>query len=128
MTAALLKLAVVMTGGAAGAGLRFGLAELTHMVLGRAFPYGTLLVNLSGSLAIGYVLASLPPTGVPYLRLLLITGLLGGFTTYSAFAMETLSLVQAGFYWRAGLNVVLTLVLCFVAVWAGFVLGRSVHP
>jgi CrcB protein len=57
----------------------------------------------------------------------LITGLLGGFTTYSAFSVETLQLIQDGHMTKAGLNIILTLLFCFIAVWAGFVLGREIH-
>ncbi len=121
------NVAVVASGGAIGACVRFGLAELTHQWLGRDFPYGTLAVNIVGSLAIGWLIQLLPPTGLPHWRLFLVTGLLGGFTTYSAFSIETLGLVQAGYLARAGLNVALTVVTCFLAVWVGWQLGRWLH-
>lgn len=126
----MVKLAAVAAGGALGASLRYVAAHLTHAWLGRDFPYGTLLVNIVGSLIIGYFLVLLPETEepIPIVRLLLITGLLGGFTTYSAFSIETLQLLQDGHLTRAGMNIVLTLVFCFLAVWAGFLLGRMLHP
>lgn len=127
MTAGLLKLLAVLGGGAVGAGLRWGLAELVHQWLGRGFPWGTLAVNLLGSLAIGWLWAWLPPAGMPHLRLLLVTGLLGGFTTYSAFSLETLALVQGGQAGRAAAYVALTVALCFAAVWAGHQGGRWLH-
>lgn len=129
MSQALLKLAVVALGGALGAGLRYLSVLAVYAWLGRGFPYGTLLVNAVGSLAIGY-LASLLPSAqepLPLLQLLLITGLLGGFTTFSAFSMETLFLLQTGQAQRAGLNIALMLVLCFSAVWLGYGVGKSLH-
>jgi len=124
-----LNLAAVAAGGAIGASLRYMAASLAHAVAGRDFPYGTLLVNVVGSLVIGYLLVLLPDTeeSLGIVRLLVVTGVLGGFTTYSAFSIETLQMIQDGHLTKAGINIVLTVLLCFVAVWAGFVLGRSVH-
>lgn len=125
-----MKLAAVAAGGALGASLRYIAAHVTHAWLGEDFPYGTLMVNIIGSLVIGYLLVLLPETEepIPVLRLLLITGLLGGFTTYSAFSIETLQLIHEGHLTRAGMNIFLTLVFCFVAVWGGFLIGRLIHP
>jgi CrcB protein len=129
MKIAVMKLATVAAGGALGASLRYMAAALTHAFMGEDFPYGTMMVNVLGSLIIGYMLVLLPDSeeSIPYLRLLLITGVLGGFTTYSAFSIETLQLLQDGHLTKAGLNVALTLVLCFLAVWGGFLLGRGIH-
>lgn len=129
MKIAAMKLATVAAGGALGASLRYMAASITHSIMGHDFPYGTMLVNILGSLIIGYLLVLLPDSeeAIPYLRLLLITGVLGGFTTYSAFSIETLQLIQDGHLSKAGLNVVLTLLLCFIAVWGGFLLGRGIH-
>ena len=116
-----MKLAAVAAGGALGASLRYLMHAITHDVLGHDFPYGTLTVNVIGSLIIGYLVVLLPEQegGVPILRLLLITGVLGGFTTYSAFSVETLELLQDGHLTKAGLNISITLVSCFLAVWVG---------
>jgi CrcB protein len=124
------KLAVVALGGGIGAGLRYLASSFTHSLLGSAFPYGTLLVNLLGSFLIGYLVVLLPGQGESssLLRLLLITGVLGGFTTYSAFSIETLSLLQAGEPAKAMLNIALTLLSCLFAVWAGFLFARALHP
>ena len=129
MKIAAMKLATVAAGGALGASLRYMAAAVTHAFMGEDFPYGTMMVNVLGSLIIGYMLVLLPDSeeSIPYLRLLLITGVLGGFTTYSAFSIETLQLIQDGHLTKAGLNVVLTLILCFLAVWGGFLLGRGIH-
>ena len=129
MKIAAMKLATVAAGGALGASLRYMAAAVTHAFMGENFPYGTMMVNVLGSLIIGYLLVLLPESedSIPFLRLLLITGVLGGFTTYSAFSIETLQLLQDGHLSKAGLNIILTLAFCFVAVWAGFVLGRTIH-
>lgn len=124
------KVLAVALGGALGASLRYLAAATTHSLLGHAFPYGTLLVNVLGSLLIGYLVVLLPDTGSPasMLRLLLITGLLGGFTTYSAFSIETLTLLQEGQLMKAGMNITLTLFSCLLAVWVGYLVARTLHP
>jgi CrcB protein len=78
---------------------------------------------------IGYLLVLLPEpeNQVPIARLLLITGVLGGFTTYSAFSIETLELINDGHLTKAGVNVMLTLASCFLAVWIGFLMGKTLH-
>ena len=129
MKVAAMKLAAVAAGGALGASLRYLIAAVTHEVLGHDFPYGTLMVNIIGSFIIGYLLVLLPEQegGIPIVRLLLITGVLGGFTTYSAFSVETLQLLQDGHLTKAGLNITMTLFFCFIAVWAGFLAARLIH-
>lgn len=129
MKVAAIKLAAVAAGGALGASLRYLIAAVTHEVLGHEFPYGTLMVNIIGSFIIGYLLVLLPEQegGIPVMRLLLITGVLGGFTTYSAFSVETLQLLQDGHLTKAGLNITMTLFFCFVAVWVGFIAARLIH-
>ena len=129
MNVAVVNLSAVALGGALGASLRYLIASIAHGMLGRDFPYGTLVVNVIGSLAIGYLLVLLPEAEAenPLLRLLLVTGLLGGFTTYSAFSVETLQLLHDGHAMRAGLNVAATLTFCFIAVWAGWLISRAVH-
>ena len=129
MKVAAMKLAAVAAGGALGASLRYLIAAATHEILGHDFPYGTLMVNIIGSLVIGYLMVLLPHQegGIPVVRLLLITGVLGGFTTYSAFSVETLQLAQDGHLTKAGLNIAMTLFFCFAAVWAGFLAGRLIH-
>jgi CrcB protein len=125
----LTKLLAVALGGAFGAGLRYLAASLAHSILGHSFPYGTLLVNVVGSLLIGYLVVLLPESGsqATMLRLLLITGLLGGFTTYSAFSIETLTLLQEGQVMKAGLNIAATLLACLFAVWAGYLVAKTLH-
>lgn len=124
-----LQLAAVALGGALGATLRYVVAVGVHQLLGYGFPYGTLLVNTLGSAVIGYLVVFLPDTalGIPVVRLLLITGLLGGFTTFSTFSLETLVLVQNGHLGRAGLNVAASVLACLAAVWVGYRVAQAVH-
>ncbi len=94
-------------------------------------PLATLLVNVAGSFVIGAIfgLFSASPGGMPPdpLRLLFVTGFLGAFTTFSAFSIETLQLVQQGNVWLALLNVMLNMALCLLAVVIGFILGGQVQ-
>ncbi|MFT5797727.1 MAG: CrcB protein [Candidatus Azotimanducaceae bacterium] len=105
----------VALGGAVGASLRYlvGLAV--------AFPLGTLGVNVIGSFAIGLLWAGFEGRDIPYLMPLLMTGVLGGFTTFSAFSLDTLRLMQDGRIGMAGsyvlASVVLSLIACFVGLW-----------
>lgn len=129
MSHLLLKVLVVALGGAFGASLRFLAVHASQAWLGFSFPWGTLLVNVLGSCAIGYLYVLLPeaPEPLPLLRLLLVTGVLGGFTTFSAFSIETLQLLQMGAVYRALAYATAMLVLCLVGVWGGFALGRLLH-
>jgi CrcB protein len=125
----LVQVALVAAGGALGSVLRYFAAGLAHRLLpGLAFPVGTLTVNVVGSLVIGLVggLAESRHFLVPDVRAFLLTGLLGGFTTYSAFAFESLGLALDAAWWRFALNVVAQLVLGLGAAWAGYALGRAI--
>jgi len=121
------QLLAVAAGGALGALLRYGVSLGVHGLFGRGFPYGTLTVNVSGSLAIGllYVLLLERSALAPEWRLALLVGLLGAFTTFSSFAIETLLLGEEGAPVRALLNVVASVVTCLAACWAGLWIGRS---
>lgn len=123
------KLLPVALGGALGSSLRYLISNLSHSVFGKGFPYGTLSVNILGSLLIGYLLILVPESDSdPSLfRLFLFTGVLGGFTTYSAFSLETLQLFHAGQTHKAILNILLTLIVCFAAVWLGHLLAKAIH-
>jgi len=117
----------IAIGGAIGAVLRYLASTAVYALLGRGFPYGTLVVNVLGSLAMG-VLAILlierVSTG-PELRALLLIGLLGSFTTFSTFSIETLNLIEQGGLIKAGLNILLSVMLCLAAAWVGTLIGRQ---
>jgi len=85
-------------------------------------PWWTILVNVTGSFAIGWVAASVPAENAE-LRLFVMTGVLGGYTTFSAFSMQTLDLVQRGEWGAAAINVVASVALCLAAVALGFRAG-----
>ena len=117
---------VVALGGAAGSVARFLVATWAARALGTTFPYGTMIVNVVGSLLIGLIMhVSLTTTLIsPTLRLLLTTGVMGGFTTYSTFNYETMSLLEQGAFALAGLNLGGTVVACLVGGWLGLIGGR----
>jgi CrcB protein len=119
------RLVLVCAGGAFGSGVRYLIALGAARWIGPDFPYGTLLVNLTGAFLIGLVQQL---AGGRVLseesRLLLATGVMGGLTTYSAFSYETVRLAQLGAWRAAGLNVVVTTVLCLALCVAGMAAGR----
>jgi CrcB protein len=117
------KLLYIAIGGGTGAVLRYLISGWGQRALGNtSFPTGTLLVNLLGSLAIGVLAAffAAPQAVREEVRLLLLVGLLGGFTTFSTFAFETFSLADDGERGRALANLLLSNALCLVAVWLGY--------
>lgn len=116
----------IALGGAVGSLLRFWVAQAVHLWTGRGFPYGTLVVNVSGCLAIGilYVLLVERLSVAPEWRAAILIGVLGGYTTFSSFSMETLLLLEDGAHAKALMNVLLSISLCLVAVWLGMVAGR----
>lgn len=110
-----------------GSLMRYGLATATQRAIAVTFPFGTLLVNVLGSFAIGLSYVWLVErTGVrPELRAFLMVGVLGGFTTFSSFSLETLSLMMQASYGRAMLNVIGSVVLCLGGTLLGIVLARQ---
>ncbi|MGM0593944.1 MAG: fluoride efflux transporter CrcB [Pseudomonadota bacterium] len=121
------QLLAIAGGGALGAVLRFWLSGWSYALLGRAFPYGTLVVNLLGSLLMGlcYVLLTERLALAPEWRAFLMVGLLGAFTTFSTFSLETLNLLEAGNLLRAVANILLSVTLCIGAAWLGVMAGRE---
>ena len=122
---------LVGAGGALGAMARHGLNHVVHQrALPAAFPLGIFLVNVSGSLVIG-LLAGALAAGRAHLsndgRTFLIVGVLGGFTTFSSFSLDTLTLLRAGHHVQAAANVIGQVALSLIAVWAGFRLASAVH-
>jgi CrcB protein len=116
----------VALGGALGASLRYGSGLLIVRLVGGSYPWPTLFVNVVGSFLMGAMASFLLHRGSSdELRLFVLTGLLGGFTTYSAFSLETLQLWERGEGGIAALYMVGKLLLCFIAVLAGARLIRA---
>ena len=116
----------ICLGGAVGTGARYLLSGWTLGLLGTAFPWGTLAVNVVGSFLIGAIMHVGTTTQIlsPALRLTLTTGVMGGFTTYSAFNYETLRSFQDGAWWLGAVNVVVMVASCLAAGIAGVWLAR----
>lgn len=121
------QVVAIAIGGAVGSVLRFWMASSVYALIGRAFPYGTLAVNVLGSLAIGFLfvlfLERVTPDGA--LRAGILIGLIGGFTTFSTFSIETFNLLEGGEWLKAGINVIASVVFCLGATWLGVLLGRQ---
>jgi len=117
----------VMTGGAVGALLRYGVVNWVIINFGlKDIPLGTLLVNVVGSFLIG-ILAYLFVIKISndFLRIFFIIGLLGSFTTVSSFSLETVELLMQAQYFRAVANIAATLVFCLAATWLGLIFART---
>ena len=128
MSPALLwQMAVVGLGGFCGSVARFLLSGIVHRVLPPVFPYGTLVVNVLGCLAIGYFsgLAQVRSLFGPSQRLFLLVGVLGGFTTFSTFAYETLALAQGSEFLRAAVNIGASVTLGLAAAWLGYLSAQN---
>ena len=126
MKTALINAAIVGSGGFVGAICRYGLSGLVQRYTGLStFPWGTLVVNMVGCLAIGAAVGLMDSRQLfaPDFRLFALIGLLGGFTTYSTFGYETFALLRDAEYMRAMLNVGIHVVLGLALVWAGYSLA-----
>jgi fluoride exporter len=119
---------LVALGGAAGSVARFGLSTAAQTRWSGALPVGTLLVNVTGSVLLGFILryALDTPAVSPEMRALLTTGFCGGYTTFSTFSYETVALIEDGDWRRAALYVLLSLALSLAGVWLGMTLAREV--
>ncbi len=118
----------IAAGGAFGAVLRYGASVSVYSLFGRGFPYGTLFVNVSGSLLMGVLSVIMDErfdVG-PEWRAAILVGVLGSFTTFSTFSIETLNLLEQGDMLRAFANIVLSVLVCLLAVWFGVLIGRQI--
>ncbi|MGO1075149.1 fluoride efflux transporter CrcB [Inquilinus sp. CA228] len=113
----------VAAGSALGGMARYWCSGFVAERAGEAFPWGTLIINVLGSFVIGLFGGLTGPDGrflvSPEVRIFVMVGLCGGYTTFSAFSLQTLALMQEGEWARAGANVGLSVVLCLIAVWLG---------
>ena len=124
----MMKYFMVGIGGFLGTIARFWLGGFIHQKLGTRFPYGTFVINCSGCFAIGLIMTILSERTHlnPYWRLLIPIGFIGAYTTFSTFEYESLMAMRDGALTIAFLNIVASVIVGFVCVWAGVVCGRAV--
>ncbi|OGO93878.1 MAG: camphor resistance protein CrcB [Coxiella sp. RIFCSPHIGHO2_12_FULL_42_15] len=119
---------LIFIGAGFGGVFRYWISNAVYFLLGRQFPYGTWVVNVTGCFLMGFLfiltLERFDSLG-SQLRALLLIGLLGGYTTFSSFSIETLNLFESGQWLSALLNILLTTISCLVATWLGVIGGRS---
>ena len=121
----------IFLGSGLGGVLRFLCSGLVARTFGETFPWGTLLVNVSGSFLIGLFGVVSGPDGrllvgsMP--RQFVMVGIFGGYTTFSSFSLQTLNLARDGQWWLVAANIALSLVLCLAGVWLGFAAGVAVN-
>jgi fluoride exporter len=121
----------VALGGALGTTARYWLSTVVARAFGETFPWGTLIINVTGSFVIGFFAALTGPDGRVFasstVRQFVMIGICGGYTTFSSFSLQTLNLMNDGEWTRAGANIGLSVLLCLIAVWAGVVLANLVN-
>jgi CrcB protein len=121
----------VAIGGALGSVGRFWINGMVSRHFGETFPWGTMLINVTGSFVIGFFAASTGTEGrwlaSPSFRTFFMIGICGGYTTFSSFSLQTLNLANDGEWLRAGANVVLSVVLCLAGVWLGSLLANQLN-
>lgn len=121
----------IFVGGGLGSLARWGASGLAAERFGQTFPWGTLIVNVSGSFVIGLFATLTGPEGrvlaPPTFRQFFMLGVCGGYTTFSSFSLQTLNLAENGEWFRAAGNTVLSVVLCLLGVWLGHVLALALN-
>jgi CrcB protein len=121
----------IAAGSALGGVLRYLLDGVVARTIGQTYPWGTLLINVLGSLLIGFIFTVSGPDGrlllTPFVRQSVMVGILGGFTTFSAFSLQTLNLVRLGEWGAAVTYVLLSVGLALVAVWLGATAGEILN-
>ena len=121
----------VAIGGALGTAGRYWLSGVVARLIGETFPWGTLLINVTGSFVIGFFATLTAPDGRVFVgstaRQFVMVGLCGGYTTFSAFSLQTLNLMNDGEWLYAGAYIGLSVALCLIAVWAGAVLAAGIN-
>ncbi len=122
------KLLLLLIGGGAGAVARYALSGFVHRLMGINFPYGTLVINMLGCFLIGF-LATLSDEKALLdinMRVFLMIGFLGAFTTFSTFILETAYLLDDGEILKAIINVTSSIVIGLIVVWAGILFGKMI--
>ena len=121
----------IFVGGGLGSLARWGASGWIANAFGQTFPWGTLVVNITGSFVVGLFAALTGPDGrwlaPATFRQFFMLGVCGGYTTFSSFSLQTLALAEDGQWFKAGANAVLSLVLCLVGVWLGHVLALEIN-
>ena len=121
----------IAIGSALGGTARFALSGFVARAFGETFPWGTLIINVTGSFAIGFFNTLTGPDGRWFVssqgRLFFMTGICGGYTTFSAFSLQTLNLAREGEWLPAGGNIAGSVALCLLAVWLGHLAAASVN-
>ena len=122
------QILAIAAGGSIGAVMRFLVSTGIYSWLGRGFPYGTLVVNVLGSLLMGllYELFLQRLSISPEVRAILLVGFLGAFTTFSTFSIETINLIEQGYLIKAITNVFASVILCVLAAWCGLQIARGI--
>jgi CrcB protein len=119
-------LLLAFVGGGIGASARYWLSGSVYRFMSSSFPYGTMLVNVLGCFLIGFLMAFLGDRFIvnPALRVFLTIGILGGFTTFSTFSYETVSMLRDAQYFGAMSNIAFTVFNCLGGTWLGLEIGR----
>jgi CrcB protein len=121
----------IFVGGGLGSLARWGVSGWIAKGFGETFPWGTVLVNVSGSFVIGLFATLTGPEGrwlaPATFRQFFMLGICGGYTTFSSFSLQTLSLAEEGQWFRAGANVILSVILCLAGVWLGHLLAATIN-
>jgi fluoride exporter len=121
----------VAIGGAVGTTGRYWLSGVVARLVGETFPWGTLVINVTGSFIIGFFGALTGPGGRVFIgstaRQFVMVGICGGYTTFSSFSLQTLNLMNDGEWANAGANIGMSVVLCLIGVWAGVMLASIVN-
>ncbi len=121
----------IAVGGALGTAGRYWLSGVVARLIGETFPWGTLIINVTGSFVIGFFATLTGPDGRVFVgstaRQFVMIGICGGYTTFSSFSLQTLNLMNDGEWFKAGGNMGLSVALCLIAVWAGQVLASTLN-
>lgn len=121
----------IAVGSALGGMSRYFCSGIMARLVGETFPWGTFFVNVVGSFIIGFFATLTGPDGKVYMsstaRQFVMTGFCGGYTTFSSFSLQTLSLMNDDEWFRAGINIGASVLCCMISVWAGYLLATSLN-